>query len=204
MIGLVLKDLYTLRKQMHIFILMAVLYLAIGLVAGDSNLLNIFVTIACVFLPISAMAYDEKSNWDPYALTMPVNRGQMVFSKYLLSLIAGVAAFWILLLYNVMVLRGAKFDEMVLQPLIMLMSGIVMAAILLPLIFKFGVERGRIIMLIVFIVPFFIGMMLPRLNINIDLSNVENQFILYPIITVVVVLLSMWISIRIYKKKEFA
>ena len=40
-----------------------------------------------VMLVITSLAYDERSRWDRYALTMPVSRKEMVLSKYLLGLI---------------------------------------------------------------------------------------------------------------------
>ena len=85
--GLLLKDLYNLEKQARSLLLIFVFYLVFSLIGENSNMFGGVVSIMMVMLVITSLAYDERSRWDRYALTMPVSRKEMVLSKYLLGLI---------------------------------------------------------------------------------------------------------------------
>lgn len=64
--GLFIKDLYTLAKQMKIFLLMIVVFAVVpnGSMAG-------FAIVYSAMLPMTSLAYDERSHWDELAATMP-------------------------------------------------------------------------------------------------------------------------------------
>ena len=78
--GLLLKDLYTLGKQMKIFL---VLLVAFALIPGYS--ISAFAVMYAAMLPMTALAYDERSKWDTLAAMMPYSTGALVLSKYLLG-----------------------------------------------------------------------------------------------------------------------
>lgn len=86
MIGLMLKDMYSLRtyflKQLA---LMTVLYLAISVgLMKNFSFLSPMLTMSVVMMLISSFSVDEASSWDSYALTLPVTPRAIVGAKYLL------------------------------------------------------------------------------------------------------------------------
>ena len=111
--GLIIKDLYNLRKQLVLYIIIGVIYSVIGVVAKDSGGSS-FIGLILIFsamLPITAVSYDERAKWDKYGLTMPVSRRETVAAKYLLGVILTAAG--ALLSFAVGLLFGADMTEYV-------------------------------------------------------------------------------------------
>ena len=90
--ALLMKDCYTLWKQVRIYLLVM---LAISVFNGDFG--NIFIVIWAALLPYTAMAYDERSKWDQMAAMMPYSIRDIVLGKYVLGwLCTGVATLFAL------------------------------------------------------------------------------------------------------------
>ena len=75
--GLLLKDWYTLIKQMKI---MLVLMLVFACVPGYS--MAAFAVVYAAMLPVTALAYDERSKWDTLAGMLPYADRERVLSRY--------------------------------------------------------------------------------------------------------------------------
>ena len=83
MSGLILKDLYTLVKQLKIMLLMLLLFACVPNLSMAS-----FAVLYAAMLPVTAMAYDERSKWNELAVMMPYSPTAIVASKYLFGLIS--------------------------------------------------------------------------------------------------------------------
>lgn len=86
--GLILKDLYFLKKQWHIIAILVVALVALNFISGLGVSLTQFITLFILSIFISySMINSEIDNWEEYALTMPVSRREIVKSKYILTII---------------------------------------------------------------------------------------------------------------------
>ncbi len=195
-----MKDLLNLKRQGGIILLVLAMY---GLFAFSSGMSEVLGSMICVFgamLPVTALAYDERAKWDKYALTMPVTRRQMVLSKYLLGLLLTAVA----LVINVAV-QAIKSPvdpwEILLMPLCLAGVGVAFLALLMPLLFRFGTEKARLLMLLMVAIPV-AGVMLLA-NRNIPLPDENMQIALLLLIPLILLAVSIPLSIRIYEKKEF-
>lgn len=200
--GLILKDLYGLKQQLKIYIIIAVVWLLIAVTTRDMSFFSGLVMMFTFLVPITSLAYDEKSRFDAYALTMPVKRSDIVLSKYLLSLICGAVCALAGFFVNVICMND--IFETAVVTLILLCVGIFFSSIVLPLLFRFGVEKGRTIMMAVLLLPVILALLFSKFDVAIP----ENEFIKYsllfvPVITSVVFFVSFQISKKIYEKKEF-
>ena len=200
--GLILKDLYGLKQQLKIYIIIAVVWLLIAVTTRDMSFFSGLVMMFTFLVPITSLAYDEKSRFDAYALTMPVKRSDIVLSKYLLSLICGTVCALAGFFVNVICMND--IFETAVATLILLCVGIFFSSIVLPLLFRFGVEKGRTIMMAVLLLPVILALLFSKFDVAIP----ENEFIKYsllfvPVITAVVFFVSFQISKKIYEKKEF-
>lgn len=203
MTGLIIKDLLNLKKQGKIYLLLVVFYFAMGLVNENTSMFTSMMTMVAVLIPLTAMAYDERSKWDRYALTMPISRKNMVMSRYLLGLIFLIVAFVLSMLVN-MVISNMKTAENTLVVLGGFSTGLMLMSVIFPLLFKFGVEKGRIFMMIVIFIPVAALMMISKLGISLpDEEIIKSVIYLSPIIGAVIFLISIYVSLWIYKKKEF-
>lgn len=148
MSALILKDFYVLWRQMRLFLLLLLVFSAIP---GSFN--STFVVVYAAMLPYTALAYDERSKWDQLAAVMPYSTRDIVLGKYVFGwLCIGAAAVLSLLFQAVLALLGSRAFAPAMMALAAL-GGLCILAISLPVMFRFGVEKGRLMMfLIIFLV----------------------------------------------------
>ncbi|MEL7656992.1 MAG: ABC-2 transporter permease, partial [Bacillota bacterium] len=88
MIGLILKDFYTIRQYSKTMLFMLVFFALIS--AGLDNpaaFFEGFIIIMSTMMSIYSFSYDNLAKWDRYGLSLPVTRKEVVASKYILSLL---------------------------------------------------------------------------------------------------------------------
>ena len=155
--GLLLKDYYTLLKQLRFYLI----FLLIFSIIPNMNLSTIAIVYAAM-LPITVIAYDERSKWDQLAAMMPYSKRELVFSKYLLGYIA-VAVFSLITLALQagigLVGKSGFTAEQAMAIFVTAAAGLILLAINLPFMFWLGVERGRVVFMILIGVTVFLGMM---------------------------------------------
>ena len=141
MSALLLKDFYVLWKQLKVFL---VIILAFSVIPGGYN--TVFAVAYAAMLPYSCIAYDERSKWDQLAAMMPYSTRQLVLSRYALGWIAAVAACGLSLVLQELFSLFLDTHVYPASLLVSFFACIAIMAITLPLIFRFGVERGRLLM----------------------------------------------------------
>lgn len=90
MIGLIKKRPSYIKKTTyhhHIFLLHSMEFLSFAQ-PGNYSMFAYMVTLYSIFIPMTSLGYDDRSEWNKYAITMPVTRKHLVYSKYLLSILA--------------------------------------------------------------------------------------------------------------------
>ena len=145
--GIVIKDLLTLKSSMKTVVLIVILFGFMGAKSGSAYM-STFASVYAAILPMTCMAFDERSRFNRYAVIMPVNLRDIVLSKYVVGLILAVAATAVATAMTAV--AGGSIGETVAASIAIPM---VYHSILLPLMFKFGVEKSRIIVLAGVVVP---------------------------------------------------
>lgn len=200
--ALFMKDCYVLWKQLRIFI---VVMLIITVFNGSFG--NVFIVIWAAMLPYTAMAYDERSKWDQLAAMMPYSVCDIVLSKYMLGwLCTGVAALFSLVIQLAQTALGsplAAFDPA--ANLIGLCGSLCVLSITLPLMFRFGVERGRLMMfLLIFLVCGTAGALGSIVVDGDGPSHVPALLMtVLPIAAVVLTIVSVPLSMGLYRKRSY-
>ena len=141
--GLMWKDIYTLLKQAKFILLLMVLFACLP---GYS--MSAFAIFYGAMLPITALAYDERSKWDELAAMMPYSVKEIVGSKYVLGLllVGSISALSIAARIVTGIIKATPFDaEGIISILILACLSLVLLMVDLPLMFRLGVEKGRII-----------------------------------------------------------
>lgn len=141
MSALLLKDFYVLWKQLKAFL---VLILVFSAIPGGYNI--VFAVAYAAMLPYTCMAYDERSKWDQLADMMPYSTRQLVLSRYVLGWIAAAAACGFSLVLQAIFSAFLGSSVFPASLLVSFFACLSIMAITLPLIFRFGVERGRLLM----------------------------------------------------------
>lgn len=138
--GMLMKDLLTMRKSLWIYLIMIVGFSAWSGVSG-----TVFAMFYGIMLPVNLIAMDERSRFERLMPMLPGPRINCVLDKYIVA--------WVCLILAIIsgavaeLTRGGVADYVVL-----VVPGLALCllsqAITLPLIFRFGVEKGRMIYLI--------------------------------------------------------
>ena len=129
----------------------------------------------------------------------------MVVSKYLLCLIVFAVAEILNLSVELIQKKGIIDMDAVLVSLAVLSLGILYVSVMLPLLFRFGVEKGRLMILLVVFVPVGIFMLLDWAGVSMPKSDTEITALLkiLPVVALAALILSVLVSVAIYQKKEF-
>ena len=90
MTGLIIKDFLNLKSSLKTSLLILIPFSFMAYKSQDPiYLMSVFILIISM-QSISAISYDNLAKWDIYALTMPISRGKMVISKYILSILLSI------------------------------------------------------------------------------------------------------------------
>ena len=153
--GLLLKDGYQTVSQMKTMYLTVAVVLVVWMFStSDSYAFPIsYAAIFLGVLPVNLLGYDQNSGWVEYSLTLPVSKKVLVAEKYLVGLLCAAASVVIGGLFVVVLSlrKGAALDGTALffvgngVNTILLMNGIS-----LPLMYRFGLEKARMIYILTF------------------------------------------------------
>lgn len=153
--GLLLKDGYQTVSQMKtMYLTVAVVLIVWMFSTSDSYAFPIsYAAIFLGVLPVNLLGYDQNSGWVEYNLTLPVSKKVLVAEKYLVGLLCAAASVVIGGLFVVVLSlrKGAALDGTALffvgngVNTILLMNGIS-----LPLMYRFGAEKARMIYILTF------------------------------------------------------
>ena len=143
--ALLYKDAMVLWKQMKIMLLLILVFSVL-----PSGFQNTFAVLYAALLPYSALAYDERSRWDRMAAAMPYSVREMVTEKYVFGWIAALGTLTLTLVlrlvsqYLLHLGEGASVEML----LMAFFGSLIAMAVTLPMMFRFGVEKGRLAMLL--------------------------------------------------------
>lgn len=205
--GLIIKD-FMLFKQFglrFVFFIIA-FYIAIPLIIPDAiHSVSTLAGILCILfalLPISTFSYDENANWDRYALSMPITREMIVLGKYLFTGIMVIIGGALMTLY-LLIFGFFRSPEIIPQIFFgsigYIGTSILSLCILLPVIFKFGPEKGRLSFMAVAVII----MASAYLFQDVPVSSILSLSYLIPILLIAIcVYVSYLISLRIFCNKE--
>lgn len=211
--GLLLKDIFSLKKQMVQFLLFPIFYLILALSSSGMGYIMGMMTLLLPMYVFSSFYYDDMVKWTQYAGALPLGRKQIVLSKYLLGILLTLVGAVISLISGVVlcaIISEISFGLYVLSVLAFMMVGLLYNSFLLPLIFRFGSEKGRLLSILVMaiigaIVGALGGIFWNKLDIpQLSFQNGTIQLMIGAAFLAVLLVfsLSVMISIRIFQKKE--
>lgn len=204
--GLLLKDFYLLTKYCRMIFIFVFVFLVCSPFFGSDYTLFIFYPCAIVSLiPMSLYSYDEREKWCDYSITLPVSKSQFVSAKYIIGLLCNLVMIFIVAIVQAfqMINTGVFTRSGYFSIIVSLLSICLIApSILMPFIFKFGTEKGRIVYFIV------IGSICALLGIfaanQMQFSSLLDglNIIIIFLVSVGIYIASWLLSIHFYKKRE--
>ena len=147
MTGLILKDFLILRKSLRSYLLMLVIYTGIAFSEFlTADIVGVIMVVTVSILPMNVFAYDKQCQWDTYGLALPVGRTKTVAARYLCVLLICLVSVAMVALLGVVLWAAGRIGEpvtFIVSCSVMGLLAILMNAVMLPFLYKFGPERAR-------------------------------------------------------------
>ena len=205
--GLLLKDLYMMKKYCKSYLLITVAFIALSFASSENLFFVFYPCLLCGMIPVNLLGYDERSKWLQYSETMPYTKAQIVSGKYLIGLGTQVA---LLLITGIsqairMSISGAfVLGEYLVLIMLLLIMSLLSSSITLPFMFKLGVEKGRMAYYIMIGIVCAGSIISSNLLLNGVQTDIELNGIL-PLVCLVgigIYAFSWYLSVVFYKKRE--
>ena len=209
MTALILKDIATLKKTLLLTITICVALAIYGIYENAIFMIPLICAMIPLILTAISFGYDTKSNFEQYAFSMPIKKRSYVLSKlffaFAFGLIGSICIFILLTIQSIMTIEYIVFIS-----IITLIASILMSAIQLPFILKYGAEKGRLIMVITYFAIFALSTFLKeksdlitKLAELFNKSSMSMIFIGTVLIGLIIIGLAIKSSIIIMEKKEY-
>ena len=223
--GLITKDLLGLKQVALTMGVLMVFYLFLGFMSmkdasGGMMYLSIMALVINIMVPLSCAGYDEQCGWDQFGASFPVSRGQIVLSRYIVNLLVICFTTLVVIVGDMIFAAFGGNPAGVAGYIVPIIVSLVYISIMNPIIYKFGVQKSRIIVMVVFLLPsilfFALSMLLfgreegPSSELvdvidkisSLSLAKMIAAEIGVAALAAIVYALSLLLSISIYRKKE--
>lgn len=217
MTGLLRKDFLEIRTSLRIYLILAVIYTLFAFGTKEIIGMAAFVQFFFSTVTLNCFTYDEAVGWNRFCSATPMARRTTVSARYIFALLVTLSAFGLGLLMLVIstVVHGSKgtLEQLAILVLCLAVS-IIMQSITLPICYRYGVERSRIILMIVILLPFLLVWAVSNFDTQVG-QRLFGQFaVLDPsmwmggvlagvlLLAVGTFLISWRISVRIYQHQE--
>lgn len=203
MIGLLIKDIYNIRKQALWYLATIIIFAFLSIVLKNGGFIASIGMVTAVNVPLTAIAYEKREGWQKFIVASGIKISNIVIEKYIMGLIFSFVSTIALLIFFLMTeVVSNSWLEFTISVCMQLLT----LSIAMPITFKFGVEKSRsYLMVAVFaIMVVFVALMtlfdkvLSTIVINVSLISS-----LLIIMSLIILGVSYYISIKIYQKKEF-
>ncbi len=210
MIGFMKKDLAMMKSNFKLLGILIVVYTVMGFL-GEMDI-SFILPFMCVMIMISTFSYDNYNKWDAYSISFPDGRKNSVKAKYVATIFM-ILAISVLTLLLSFLIAYAKTKTIPYEQIFVSMLGTIFGTLLVltfmyPIIYKFGVEKARIVIFLLVFGIVIIGRILTQyLDLSFiakALSFLENYLVILVIlVAILMVFISYKISEKIISKKEF-
>ena len=140
MLGLIKKDFLIIKANSKQMLIIFAIYLI--LIFQGTMDITFVVPLIGIMLFISTFSYDDFNNWNPYAVTLPDGRKNVVKAKYIASVILTVILSVVALALGIGVAyiksNSINIEEILSSLMGTMLSGVIIISLLYPIVFKFG------------------------------------------------------------------
>lgn len=191
--------------------ILIVIIVWIGIAMINQAFFNIIFGMGTYLLLMQVMAYEDTYGIDNLIAKLPVSKNEYVISRYVLGIIIS-AIFMVLSVLIYYTLNSILKLDLTLGIFILIgfVTSVLAMSVIIPVILKFGINKGRMVVTIltVLIVVVPTGIMTSiwdnkefMYKIMDIAGNIGIPFILI-ISSILILIISIIISLRVYKSKE--
>lgn len=220
---LLVKDYRILMTQKKSFFILLLVGVIMMISNFEIDFLTGYMMMMAMILSLGTVNYDELDNGMAFIMTLPANRKTYAIEKYVFTMINIVACAAIMLMIY-FITKGFVNWQFGAGDMVSVTAGwicgiMIAASVMIPLYLKFGAEKRRVVMMLLWGIVAVIaigGQKLAEVMAGTEAMNTINGFFAkistLPVgvvvlavvaVLVMVVIFSLGISIGIMKKKEF-
>ncbi len=209
MYGLIKKELLIIKQNLKTLILTIVMFM--GLTIINESDMTFIMPFMAVMISISTFSYDNYNRFDAYVVTLPSGRQNVVRAKYISTLFFVLICFLISIIALFLMNKSGlniDFETSVAGLIGCLVAVSIIISFIFPVLYKVGVEKGRIAL---FIFSFGITGIAALISQNVhikvptDIINIFKNYymVLIPLVSCTLLTVSYLLSNHFYKNKEF-
>lgn len=211
--GLLEKDFRLISKRLTYFVMLAGIIIFLGF-SAEVSFIAAYVPILAALSSITTISYDEFDNGMSYIFTLPVKARDYAVEKYVFGFILGIVGS-VFAILSVLIVGMIKNEAVDIETMLLILPiFLTMMGVMFPIELKFGAEKSRIAMFIVFGSVVGVGILGKKIieALNVDLTPILTKINSMPnalvagsivLINVIIFVVSLFISIKIMEKKEF-
>lgn len=210
MLTAIKSDLFLLRGQLRSQLLVFAFMIIMSFMQDSNTFVFFYAAFICVFTPFTLASLTEQSGWEAVLLSAPVSRSHMVRARYAVSL--GFICVITIISFAVATLMERNVENIYIM-LVYLPVNLLLIGLLLPLIYKFGVQKARYFLMGMSMLPAAIMIFMGGTSMvqnSFDMEIAERIFtsisflLTINAVCVFLLALSCALSCYIYSKKEFS
>lgn len=147
--GLLIKDIKLILKNKLFLIGTILVAFILVTTTGNNSFLLGYVTLLCTMLVITTMSYDEQNKTLAFLMTLPTTRKEYVWEKYILMYCCAFTGVVFSSMICTVSDRGLG-AELLLTAVSIFVTIVLLQLIMMPLQFKFGGEKSRLVLVLMF------------------------------------------------------
>ncbi|MDU2995408.1 MAG: ABC-2 transporter permease, partial [Clostridium sp.] len=146
---------------------------------------------------------EKACNIDNLVRTLPIKVNEYILSRYVFGIIGIFISIGIMSIVAIF-LNGSPYISVESVIISALVIGSVVVGIITPIVTILGPEKGKIVVIILTVLPLMFTMKLPELlsDININILNKNILFLLIMLVTILIMYISYLVTVNIYKRVE--
>jgi len=209
--GLIKKDILMAKSNLKVLMIIFIVFGLMSFSGNDNSNFAFIPSFLSIVIMMSTFSYDEFNKSNQFISTLPNCRKNYVLAKYISTLIVLLVSIFmtaILLIIFSLATNTMNFFEIINIIFGCIIGIIFVLCFFYPFIFKFGIEKSRIILFILAFGITGLGGILMKSNFSVTIPKAlidffnNYYFAIFTVITLGLLFISYKISEAIYLKKE--
>lgn len=209
--GLLIKELLYLKQYFRVFIGLIVFFMLIALFNHNLSAMASMIVTLPLIISINSYSADAMNRWAEFSVCFPFTRKKLVQVKYIFMLLLTVLITGLVVIIGFICHCFIAFDvsEFIINLFALFCTSLILLSILAPLIYKYGIEKSRYLLMIIVMIPFLLIILFGSYleqpgSVLIQLTSIPPAFLIsIPILlTASFFTLSCHLSAKIFEEKD--
>lgn len=204
--ALLIKDLLILSKQFKLMSLIFIFFIVVSFMTEMGMVMIVMALIYSALQVSTTFSFEEMSHWNKFVNTLPIERKTIVQSKFILGILLTIATLIILtpiVYFSSEVIHLLSFKDLFSGFILILSTSLIYLSVTIPIYIKFGMQTGKFVIFAIVFIPVFSTGFVQYFIREIGLTQLMQYLKLLPIASLVLLVISYFISVKWYEKKQY-